>query len=179
METRESPARRSGRGLAVRFGLFAVGLAAAGPDQAVGLAILVLEEVGVDGRREARIVELEREVVAALVGALRPGGPDLGAADKDPVAGSVVTDPVGLGDDADALGLDAQRDDLALQLAADLLEGTDVRHVTSPLAVSSPRPPRPRWRSESRRRSTTHPLAGRSGAEDGAGETLLPREEWA
>src|SRR5437016_5329149 len=78
METRESPARRPGRGLAVTFGLFAVGLAAAGPDQAVGLAILVLEEVGVDGRREARIVEFEREVVAALVGALRPGGPDLG-----------------------------------------------------------------------------------------------------
>src|SRR6516165_7892153 len=166
-------------GLTAGSGLLAVGPAAAGPDQAVALAVLVLEEVGVDGRREARIVELEREVVAAFVGALRPGGPDLGAADKDPVAGNVVVDPVGLGDDADALGLDAQGDDLALQLAADLLERTDVRHVTSPLAVSSPRPPRPRWRSESRRRSTTHPLAGRSGAEDGAGETLLPREEWA
>src|SRR6266851_901148 len=47
------------------------------------------------------------------------------------------------------------------------------------LAVSSPRPPRPRWRSAGRRRSTTHPLAGRSEAEDGGGETLLPREEWA
>ena len=53
--------------LAARFGLFAVGPTAAGPDQAVALAVLVLEEVGVDGRREARIVELEREVVAALV----------------------------------------------------------------------------------------------------------------
>ena len=30
-----------------------------------------------------------------------------------------------------------------------------------------------------RRRSTTHPLAGRSAAEDGGGETFLPREEWA
>src|SRR5271166_5099988 len=37
------------------------------------------------------------------------------------------------------------------------------------LAVSSPRPPRPRWRSGSRRRSTTHPFAGRSAAEDGGG----------
>jgi hypothetical protein len=27
--------------------------------------------------------------------------------------------------------------------------------------------------------STTHPLAGRSAAEDGGGETFLPREEWA
>src|SRR6516165_10716605 len=47
------------------------------------------------------------------------------------------------------------------------------------LAVSSPRPPRPRWRSTGRGRSTTHPLAGRSAAEDGGGETFLPREEWA
>src|SRR5271166_5296346 len=37
------------------------------------------------------------------------------------------------------------------------------------LAVSSPRPPRPRWQSGSRRRSTTHPFAGRSAAEDGGG----------
>src|SRR5216684_5065861 len=47
------------------------------------------------------------------------------------------------------------------------------------LAVSSPRPPRPRWRSAGRRRSTTHPLGGRSQAEDGGGATFLPREEWA
>ena len=38
---------------------------------------------------------------------------------------------------------------------------------------------RPRWRSPGRRRSTTHQLAGRSAAEDGEGETFLPREEWA
>ena len=30
-----------------------------------------------------------------------------------------------------------------------------------------------------RRRSTLHPLAGRSTAEDGGGATFLPREEWA
>jgi hypothetical protein len=30
-----------------------------------------------------------------------------------------------------------------------------------------------------RRRSTPHPLAGRSAAEDGGGATFLPREEWA
>src|SRR6266851_5181765 len=47
------------------------------------------------------------------------------------------------------------------------------------LAVSNPRPSRPRWRSAGRRRSTTHPLAGRSAAEDGGGGTFLPREEWA
>src|SRR6266404_5403118 len=47
------------------------------------------------------------------------------------------------------------------------------------LAVSNPRPSRPRWRSAGRRRSATHPRAGRSAAEDGGGETFLPREEWA
>src|SRR6266851_7784432 len=46
-------------------------------------------------------------------------------------------------------------------------------------AVSNPRPSRPRWRSAGRRRSTTHPLAGRRTAEDGGGETFLAREEWA
>src|ERR1700730_14335544 len=110
---RESPARKSGRGLSAGFGLLAVRPAAAGPDKSVALGVLVLEEIGVDGRREARIVEVERKVVAALIGALRPGGPDLGAADKDPVARSVLADLVGLGDDANALSLDAQGDDLA------------------------------------------------------------------
>src|SRR3981081_827520 len=47
------------------------------------------------------------------------------------------------------------------------------------LAVSNPRPSRPRWRSAGRRRSTTHPVAGRSEGEGGGDETFLPREEWA
>jgi hypothetical protein len=54
----------------------AVLLAAARPDEGEGLA--VFDEVGVDRSGEARIVELDREVVAAFAGALRPGGPDLG-----------------------------------------------------------------------------------------------------
>ena len=47
------------------------------PQQGVAFATLVVEEVGVDGRREGGIVELEREVVASFLGALRPGGTDL------------------------------------------------------------------------------------------------------
>src|SRR5215472_16217141 len=82
------------------------------------------------------------------------------------VAGSVLACAVGFCDDADALGLQAQSDDLALEIVADLLESTDGSHVTSPVVVSSPRPPRPRWRSTGRGRSTTHQLAGRSEAED-------------
>src|SRR5258708_11607585 len=110
----------------------AIGPAAARPDQAEGLAAFVIEEVGVDRRREARIVELDREVIAALAGALRPRGADLGTADKDPVAWRVVAGPVGLRNDADAFGLDAEGDDLALELIAGLLEGTDGCHVVSP-----------------------------------------------
>src|SRR6185437_15216964 len=108
-------------------------LARARPDEGVAFAVLVVEQVRVDRRVEGGIVELEREVVAALFGALRPGGSDLGPAHIDAVARSVVVGAVGLGDDANAFGLDAQSDDLALELAAaDLLEGTDIGHVTSP-----------------------------------------------
>src|SRR5713101_6886105 len=78
----------------------AVGPAAAGPDEAEGLAAFVIEEVGVDRRVEARIVEFDREVIAALVGALRPGGADLGSADKDPVARRVVAGPIDFRNDA-------------------------------------------------------------------------------
>src|SRR5260370_41405087 len=114
-------------------GFLAVLLAATWPDQGVALAIRIIEQVGEDRCGEARVVELEGEVGPALVRLLRPGGPDLGATDEDPVAGSVVVSPIGLGNDADTLGLDAEGHDLALVLVAGLLEGTDVSHVTSPL----------------------------------------------
>ena len=63
------------RGLATA--LFAAATVGAGPDQSVALAVLVVEEVGVDRGGEARIVQLEAQIVAALVGALGPGGADL------------------------------------------------------------------------------------------------------
>jgi hypothetical protein len=47
-----------------------------------------------------RTVDLDREILAALLGALRPGGADLGAVDIDPMARCVVIGLVGLGDDA-------------------------------------------------------------------------------
>src|SRR5882724_9951740 len=148
------------------------------PQQGVAFATLVVEQVGVDGRREGGIVELERKVVATFLGALRPGGADLGSADEDSVAWSFVVGWAGFRDDADAFGLQAEGDDLALEIVSDLLERTDGSHVTSPVCVSSPRPPRPRWRSTGRGRSATHPK-GWSAAEDAVVETFLPREEWA
>ena len=40
--------------------------------------VIAVEQVGEDRGGEARIVEFDREVVTALVGALRPSCPDLG-----------------------------------------------------------------------------------------------------
>jgi hypothetical protein len=41
-----------------------VGLAAAGPDEGEAYAVLVLDEVRVDRSFEARVVQLDREMVA-------------------------------------------------------------------------------------------------------------------
>ncbi len=71
-----TPPRRSWAGVAGSGSVAALGGTA--PDQAVGIAVLVGEEVGVDGTGEARIVQLEAQVVAALVGGLAPGGADFG-----------------------------------------------------------------------------------------------------
>jgi hypothetical protein len=63
---------------ALEAGSVAPAAVGAGPDQAVALALFVVEEVGEDRGGEARIVELEAQIVAALIGALGPGGADLG-----------------------------------------------------------------------------------------------------
>src|SRR5579864_5579906 len=60
------------------------------PEQRVAFTAFIIEQVRVDRSGEGRIVELERKVVAALLGALRPGCSDLGAACVDAVAGSVL-----------------------------------------------------------------------------------------
>src|SRR6266851_4781258 len=167
----ENPARIAPGGRCCRCRSVAVGPASARPDQAEGLAAFVIEEVGVDRRGEARIVELDRKVIAALAGALRPRGTDLCAADKHPVAWRVVAGSIGLRNDADAFGLDAKGDDLALELlVAGLLEGTDGCHVVFSLAVRA-RDHRgldgDRQAAGDRRRTPR----GRSAAEDGGGET--------
>src|SRR5262249_30895210 len=100
------------------------------------------------------------------------------AADKDPVAWRVVAGPAGLRNDADAFGLDAEGDNLALELVAGFLKGTDGCHVTSPwlfepatIAVS--------MAIDRPQAIDAAPLGGRSASEDGGGRTFLPREEWA
>jgi len=59
-------------------GLFPVAAAVGtGPDEAIAFAVLVVEEVGVDRSGEARIIQLQTEIVTALVRALGPGSSDL------------------------------------------------------------------------------------------------------
>jgi len=72
----EKPHPRIGRGLAAPA-LLAV-LARPRPQQGVSFTTLVVEQVRIDRRVEGGIVELEREVVATFLGALRPGCADLG-----------------------------------------------------------------------------------------------------
>ena len=108
--TRKGPARTSRAGTC--WASLAVAAGGTGPDEAV-TAVLVVEEVGVDRSGEARIVELEAEIVAALVRLLGPGGSDFGAADQDAVAGCVLACLVGFRDDADVLGLYVEGDDFA------------------------------------------------------------------
>jgi len=154
-------------------------LAGPRPEQGVAFAIFIVEQVRVDRRVEGGIVELDREVIAALLGAFRPGGPDFRSTHVDAVAGRVLVGAIGLGEDTDALDLQTQGDDLALEIVADLLERTDVSHVTSPVV----------FRARDHRgldgdgqavgdRRRTCP-AGRSAVEDAVVATFLPREEWA
>jgi len=49
-------------------------LARARPEQRIAFAAFIVEKVRIDRRIERGIVELEREIIAALLGALRPGG---------------------------------------------------------------------------------------------------------
>src|SRR5580704_5284458 len=92
----DAPPGPAGRGIMGRS--VAPAAVGAGPDQAVALAVFVVEEVGEDRGGEARIVELQTQIVAALVGALGPGGADLDPADIDAVAGAVLAGAAGFGD---------------------------------------------------------------------------------
>lgn len=85
VEERDPPGL-SGR---VLLGLLAFAATRARPDEAVAVTVLVVKEVSEDRGVEARVIELEAEIVATLVGALGPCGADFGSTDENPVAGSV------------------------------------------------------------------------------------------
>lgn len=125
MRMSEAPPGRCRAGLAVRS--VAVGAAGARPDQVEALAVFVIEEVGKDGSGETGIVELDREILAAFVGGLGPGGADFRAADENPVRRRIFV-VAGFGDDPDVLLLHRHGDDLALVFVAGLGESSDVGH---------------------------------------------------
>ena len=60
------------------------------------LSILIAEQIGEDGRRTARVVDLEREVGPALVRLLRPRSPHLDTPDEDTMGGAIVVGLAGL-----------------------------------------------------------------------------------
>jgi hypothetical protein len=88
--------------------------------------------------------------------------------------GAVVPAAAGFRDDADALGLNVEDDDLALELAAEPVLAMSLlpccfEPATTAASIAIGRP----------EAIDDAPLAGRSTAEDGGGESFLSREEWA
>src|ERR1700694_1548036 len=92
-------------GALLSFGSVAV---AARPDEGIAVTAFRRDQRGEDRRREARIVELDREVVAARARGLLPGRAELGRAGEDAVIGSLVVLLLGPRD----LGLDVERERL-------------------------------------------------------------------
>src|SRR4051812_47192753 len=78
------PADRTGLGGVLLLAVFA----RPRPEQGVAFTAFVIEQVRVDRRVEGGVVELEREVVAAFLRALRPSCTDLRPAHVDTVARS-------------------------------------------------------------------------------------------
>src|SRR5262249_53302564 len=125
-----SPARSLGRGFMARS---VSALSRPRPKQGVSFSALIVEQVRVDRRVERGVVELERAIGPAFLGALRRGGTDFGATRIDAVARRIVIGTVGFCDDTDAFGLQAQGDDLALEIVSGLFERSDGSHFTSPI----------------------------------------------
>jgi hypothetical protein len=74
-DAKTPPGNRAGSGAC---GALLAVLSRPRPEQREAFAALVIEQVRVDRRVEGGVVELERQVVAAFLGALRPGCADLG-----------------------------------------------------------------------------------------------------
>src|SRR3954467_7632591 len=63
---------------------------AARPDQGVGPGLVGFDQGGVDRSGEARVVQLDREILTTLAGGLLPGGPEFDLIGKDAVVGCAV-----------------------------------------------------------------------------------------
>ncbi|RDL47692.1 hypothetical protein BLJAPNOD_05414 [Ensifer sp. M14] len=76
----------------------------AGPDELVSVFAIDFRQRRVDRSRETRVVELDREVVAVLFGALLPGGAQFNGARKDAELRALVRGVLDAGD----TGLDVE-----------------------------------------------------------------------
>ena len=105
MSTKKNPASEEAGSVDV-LGSVAV---AARPDQDEAVVAIPLHQRGVDRGREARIVELDREIFAiAVPRGLLPGGAELGGAGEDAIVGRLVVILIG----RDKLRLDVERERL-------------------------------------------------------------------
>ncbi len=166
--------RRPGRAPAERSSCRVLG---AGPDQRVGPAALVGEEAGVERRRQARVVDLDREVFPLLRRDLGPSGSDLGLAEVDAVGGSVLVRPVVHHHDRDLLALIVRVAMSPVKPVSVWVKVPMVAMIVILVRCSLAAPLRPRWRSSSRRRPAPHLLCRpqQSGGRRGPG--FLVREE--
>ena len=116
-------------------------------------ALVVLDQGGVDRRREGRVVDLDREIFGARVlGRLAPGRAEFDAVGADPVVGRAFA-VLGCGSNGrfDVDVESANRADEDAVVAA--LEGADLSHVVSPDCARSG-PMRPRGDQEAAGRPT-------------------------
>ncbi len=118
----------------------------AGPDELEAVLAFDFGEGCVDRSGEARVVQLDRDVVAVLLGALLPGRTELDVAGVDAVVRSLVG---GVFDAGDAgLDVEGKRADLAVEAGFGGGEGADRCHCGVPFVGVVPRPSRPRWLSK-------------------------------
>jgi len=125
---------------------FCLSAGATRPDELQAFLALDLGERRVDRSGEARVVELDRDVVAlGFACLLLPSGAKLNIAGQDPEVGSVIRgafDPDDLGLDVEVKGLDG-----AGEAVFGSGERADGCHCRIPFQLLGPRPSRSRWLS--------------------------------
>src|SRR5882757_6067458 len=109
---------------------------AAGPDEVVALAVLGLNQAGVDRHGKARIVQLDGEIFALrLAGGLLPGSAKIRCTGEDAEVGAALA--VALrGDELHGLDVEAQGLDRAGESVLGLGEGADGCHCRVPFFQS-------------------------------------------
>ena len=125
------------------------------PDQLVAVLAFDLGERCVDRGGEARIVQLDREIVAILLGALLPGRTELDVTGVDTEVRALVGGVLDAGDAS--LDVEGEGADRAVEAVFGGGECTDGCHFHVPFVGFGPRPSRPRWLSQGLETIEPHP----------------------